>query len=58
MPDIMIRCPVIGTPVPTGLTMEKIKFESLSGVELSMQCPACRKLHKWESKGAWVAKEK
>jgi hypothetical protein len=33
MPDIMIHCPVIETPVPTGLTTETIKFESLSGIE-------------------------
>ena len=43
MPEIMIRCPTFGTAVPTGLTTEAIKFESLSGIEIPMQCPACLK---------------
>jgi hypothetical protein len=57
MPNIMIRCPTLGTAVPTGLTTEKIKFESLSGVIIPLHCPACMKLHKWEQKDAWVEKE-
>jgi hypothetical protein len=54
MPHIMIRCPTMGRPVPTGLTTEAIKFESLSGMVMSLQCPACLKLHKWERKEAWI----
>ena len=57
MPNIVIRCPTLGTTVPTGLSTEKIKFKSLSGVELRLQCPACLRLHKWEQREAWVAKE-
>jgi hypothetical protein len=54
MPKIMIRCSTFGTPVPTGLTTEAIKFDSLSGIEIPMQCPACLKNHKWERKDAWI----
>ena len=54
MPDIMIRCPTFGREVPTGLTTEIIKFESLSGVTIPFRCPACLRTHKWEQKDAWV----
>ena len=47
----------MGKAVPTGLTTEKIKFESLAGVTIPLQCPVCLKLHKWEKKEAWVDKE-
>lgn len=58
MPKIMIRCPILEVPVPTGLTTEAIKFESLSGVTIPLRCPACRKLHEWEHKEAWVEKDR
>jgi hypothetical protein len=54
MPDIMIRCPIFGGAVPTGLTTEKIKFDSLSGIAIPFRCPACLRTHKWEQKDAWV----
>jgi hypothetical protein len=57
MPNIMIRCPTLGTAVPTGLTTEKIKFESLSEVRIPLRYPDCFKLHKWERKDAWVETE-
>jgi hypothetical protein len=57
MADIMIRCPTTGKPVPTGLTTEKIKFESLSEIKIPLKCPACLKLHHWEHKQAWVQNE-
>jgi len=31
MPDIMVRCPTVGTAVPTGLTTEAVKFGIHSG---------------------------
>jgi hypothetical protein len=58
MPNIMIRCPILGTPIQTGLTTEKIHFESLSGIKIPLHCPACSKLHEWQQKEAWVEKEK
>jgi hypothetical protein len=57
MPKIMIRCPVLGRAVPTGLTSEQIVFDSLPpDLEIPMRCPACMKLHKWERRDAWVEK--
>jgi hypothetical protein len=54
MPDIMIRCPIYGRAVPTGLTTEKIKFASLSDITIPFRCPDCLRIHKWEQKDAWV----
>jgi hypothetical protein len=54
MPDIMIRCPIFGRAVPTGLTTEKIKFDSLSDITIPFRRPACLRTHKWEQKDAWV----
>jgi len=54
MPDIVIRCPNLGRVVPTGLTTEKIKLSSLSGIKLRLQWPACLKIHKWGHKEAWI----
>jgi hypothetical protein len=57
MADIMIRCPVLKEPVPTGLRTEAIKFESLDGLAIPLRCPACFKMHRWETRDAWVKQE-
>jgi len=32
-----------------------IVFESLSSyIEVPFRCPACRKIHRWKQKDAWV----
>jgi hypothetical protein len=53
MPDIMITCPIFKKPVPTGVTSEQIILDSLE-FDLTMRCPACRKIHKWTRTDAWV----
>lgn len=56
MPDIVIKCSVFGRPVPTGLTTEMIIFESMpKDLPLDLNCPACRKVHRWLPRDAWVA---
>ena len=55
MADIMTSCPTLKVPVKTGLTTETIVFESLSSwIEVPFRCPACRKIHRWTQKDAWV----
>jgi hypothetical protein len=54
MPQIMIRCPKFGRAISTGLQTEKIKFESLAGIKLSVVCPACGKIHRWRQSDAWI----
>jgi len=57
MADIMTSCPILKVPVKTGLTTETIVFESLSSyIEVPFRCPACRKVHRWKQKDAWVDK--
>jgi hypothetical protein len=53
MADIMIRCAIFGTAVPTGITTEMIILDTLT-FEFSTQCPACRKIHKWKREDAWI----
>ena len=58
MPDIMIRCPKLRTVVPTGLTTETVKFESIPNIAIPFRCPACQKTHKWRPGDAWVDKRR
>jgi hypothetical protein len=46
-----------GTVVPTGITTEMIILDTLT-FELSTQCPACRKTHKWKRRDAWIDGER
>src|SRR6266481_6518798 len=57
MSDIVIRCPIFHTPVPTGLRTDTIKFASLPNISFRLRCPACKKLHRWRPKDAWVRKD-
>jgi hypothetical protein len=57
MPDIMIRCPLFGNIVPTGVTTDIIILATLD-FELTTHCPACRRYHKWKRSDAWVDGEK
>ena len=57
MPKIMIRCPIMGRAVPTGLTTEMIVFDSIEAdLEIPLNCPACLKTHKWKPREAWIDK--
>jgi hypothetical protein len=56
MADIMIKCPIFGMAVPTGITTEMIILNTLD-FPLSMHCPACRQFHRWSRSDAWIAKE-
>jgi hypothetical protein len=57
MSDILIQCPVLGKPVATGLRTEAIRFSSLPDEPYSLRCPACRKMHDWKPKDAWVGQQ-
>jgi hypothetical protein len=56
MPNIMIRCPIFGKDVPTGLSTESVVFDSLGDISIPLRCPACLKVHVWNRKDAWVDK--
>jgi hypothetical protein len=57
MADILITCPIFGKAVPTGVTTEIIVLETLD-FPLTMQCPACRKIHRWTKSDAWVERDR
>jgi hypothetical protein len=56
MAHIMIKCPMFGMAVPTGITTEVIILDTLN-FPLTMQCPACKQFHSWSRSDAWISKE-
>lgn len=54
MPDILIRCPILGMVVRTGLNTDMVKFSSLAEVPFSVVCKACGKTHRWKQRQAWI----
>lgn len=54
MADVMIKCPVTGVPVATGIGMD---FESLKNVDMRDNtlgdCPSCGQDHVWQKKDAF-----
>jgi hypothetical protein len=57
MPKIMIRCPITGRAVSTGLTTKTILFDSIDAdLEIPLRCPACLKMHNWRPRDAWIDK--
>jgi hypothetical protein len=57
MPRIMISCPTRQEAVPTGLTTDIIKLNTLD-IPLTMRCPACDRIHRWKQKNAWIEEER
>jgi hypothetical protein len=56
MADIMIKCPMFGMTVSTGITTEMIILKTLD-FPLTMHCPACRQFHSWSRSNAWITIE-
>ena len=50
---IMIKCPVTGRDVSTGI--ETMDIEELPAVTAKMVCPACGRVHDWITTNAWLA---
>jgi len=52
---IMIRCPVTGKPVPTGMNVDINSFKSLEFPRNTFSpCPACGQSNSWEKKDAFL----
>ena len=54
MGSIMIRCPVTGKAIPTGMRAEPSAFSRTPVFIARAQCPHCRTEHEWFAKDAWV----
>jgi len=46
MPRILIKCPNLGTVVPTGRRTPALDLATLA-TPLSFRCPACEAVHSW-----------
>ena len=55
MPDVMIRCPVTGKPVRTGMSLSRESLE-LSELEDNRvgPCPHCGQTHVWDKEDAYL----
>jgi len=55
MAAVMIKCPVIGKAVPTGIAMDQKSFESsVMSNNTFGPCPACGGSHTWDKKDAFL----
>ncbi len=52
MGQVVIKCPVTGKLIPTGIAMDKASFESASMSNESVRCPECGEWHTWDKKDA------
>jgi hypothetical protein len=53
---IMIKCPVTGKPLPTGIGIDKKSWENPSNQFSNNQigpCPHCGQMHTWSKKDAY-----
>jgi hypothetical protein len=52
--NVMIRCPITGRAIPTGVVMSEASFRSSVFTGNSVSCPACGGVHPFDSGNAWV----
>ncbi|MBI2716472.1 MAG: hypothetical protein HYX37_18795 [Rhizobiales bacterium] len=51
---VMIRCPVTGHEISTGLEASEVSFNHSPVFFGRTFCPVCRRDHQWFAKDAWV----
>lgn len=54
MGNVMIRCPLTGVAIATGLTADSSEFARTPVFMARAACPACRSEHEWFAREAWV----
>jgi hypothetical protein len=57
MSSVMIRCPITGSTVSTGIETEAVVFRKLPRIPSRMLCPACGEEHVWSVASAWLEGE-
>jgi len=50
----MIKCPVTGREIPTGIEADRSSFNSAPVFFSRTFCPICRTYHEWYAQEAWV----
>ena len=51
---VMVRCPVTGRELSTGVEMDAATFERLPEIRAQIRCPACGRDHPWSTREAWL----
>jgi len=51
---VMIKCPKTGREISTGISTDRVRFNSTPVFFASTYCPICRAAHEWFAKDAWV----
>ena len=51
---LMIKCPLTGRAIPTGLEADRSSFDRTPVFFGRTYCPMCRSNHEWFAKEAWV----
>ena len=54
MASLMIKCPVTGKDVPTGIVMPPEALANVSLSNMSVECPECHQVHVWNKKDAYL----
>ena len=54
---VVVRCPITGNEIATGIETETVVLEALPKVETAVHCPACGEKHFWTIEHAYIAGE-
>jgi len=50
---MMVRCPITGRELSTGVQMDARTFEQLPETRTQLTCPICKIDHVWSTREAW-----
>ena len=51
---VMVKCPITGRELSTGVEMDSTAFERLPNATCQMRCPFCGQDHVWSTRDAWL----
>jgi hypothetical protein len=54
---VMIKCPITGLNVSTGIELEPKTFIELPAISTRMSCGSCGGDHVWSKREAWLVEE-
>ena len=57
MARVLIKCPVLGRSIPTGLEVDAESWETRQLGDNRAFCPACKQTHTWTKSDAWLEHE-
>jgi hypothetical protein len=55
---VVVRCPISGDEIETGIETEPDVLNALPKVETAVHCPACGEKHFWTREHAYIAGER